>query len=174
MNRTQLCTLRLWGISRLLAEYPIVWQRHSLDGTFPPSPEVRSALREMGGLLPDMRAEDQPIMDLVPHSSRETHQSSHSNTPCRLLSSRPPHGHHPGRKDSKGPSTVSLSLSLHSPLQAARAYPRRQTVPTYPPLGMILGATEGDQAWVHRHNRRNECPPGTLPAPVLTERQRPW
>ena len=53
-------------VRRLQSEYPRVWQRHSMDGTFPPSREVRSALRERGGLVPDMGAEDQPSMDLVP------------------------------------------------------------------------------------------------------------
>ena len=41
-------------VRRLQSEYATVWQRHSLDGTFPPSPEVRSAYREMGFLVLDM------------------------------------------------------------------------------------------------------------------------
>ena len=80
--------------------------------------------------------------------SRVTHQSSHGIPPCRLLFSRPPYSHHAGRGDSRGPSTVSPSLSLQLLLP--------------PPGSKVLPFDRG----VRQR-------PQTLPDPALTELQWP-
>lgn len=45
-------------LRRLLLECPSVFSRHAQDGSNPPPPEVRTALRELGGLLPADGADD--------------------------------------------------------------------------------------------------------------------
>jgi hypothetical protein len=50
---------------RLVLEYPSVFARHAQDGTNPPPPEVRTALRDIGGLLPADGADD-PTPPLPP------------------------------------------------------------------------------------------------------------
>ena len=160
-------------VRRLQSEYPSVWQRHSLDSTYPPASEVSSALREMGGLLPDMGVEDQPTVNLVP-----------SVQPGDTLVQPQQHTLPGGGGGNKEPSSLNLSLRVQ-PHRGSMGLPSAQGAKLRPqiPLDMILGASERDQARGHSHSRHrrtdpggghNECPPETLPGPALTERQRPW
>jgi hypothetical protein len=47
-------------LRRLVQECPSVYARHAQDGSNPPPPEVRTALRELGGLMP-AEGDDDPV-----------------------------------------------------------------------------------------------------------------
>ena len=123
---------------RLQSKYLSVCQRHILNGTLLPSPEVRSALREMGGLLPDMGAEDQPSMDLVPlvQAGDTPVQPQHKSLPATVQQapsqpSRRTRGQQ--RAQPRGPQPVTTAPSPPSRQQGPTLRPRRQTAPTDPP-----------------------------------------
>ena len=126
-------------VRRLQSEYPSVWQRHSLNGTFPPSPEVRSAPREMGGLVPDMGAEDQPSMDLVPFVQPDDTpgQPQHISLPATVQQDpSQPSCRTRGQQGAqhREPQPVTTAPSSPSRQQGPTLRSRRQTAPTDPPL----------------------------------------
>lgn len=47
-------------LRRCMEMYPSVWQTYSGDSSYPPAAEVRTALRELGGLAADLGSEDRP------------------------------------------------------------------------------------------------------------------
>ena len=47
-------------LRQLHSRYPAVWQNYAADSSYPPAPEVRSSLRELGGLPTDQASEERP------------------------------------------------------------------------------------------------------------------
>ena len=47
-------------LRQLHSRYPAVWQGYAADSSYPPAPEVRSSLRELGGLPTDQASEERP------------------------------------------------------------------------------------------------------------------
>ena len=47
-------------LCKLHSQYPAVWQNYAGDCFFPPAPEVRSSLRELGGLPTDQASKERP------------------------------------------------------------------------------------------------------------------
>ena len=69
-------------IYRLVQEYPSVYTRHAQDGSNPPPPEVRTALRDIGGLLAADGSDDPaPSLPPSPPSSSPPQQPHPSPTP---------------------------------------------------------------------------------------------
>ncbi len=94
-------TERRQHVRRLIREYPSVYTRHTQDGSNPPQPEVRTALREIGGLLPSEGAEDPP--PAITHSRAPSQPPAGPSPPSRQRR-RNQKGAHPLHERGDGPA----------------------------------------------------------------------
>lgn len=126
-------------LRRLLLECPSVFSRHAQDGSNPPPPEVRTALRELGGLLPAEGADDpMPSYTSPPLSAPPAAERSVS---LRRRGVRPNRDSGPaasaGKRSRQPPGTWYVSPGPFLPPSsspshsqpATRSQPARQTAP---------------------------------------------
>ena len=95
-------------LRQLHGRYPAVWHQYAADSSFPPAPEVRSSLRELGGLPTGQISEERPSGPPSVASSRRSQQarsgspqahlrSQQTSAPNRTTSSQSPQPRHIGQ-----------------------------------------------------------------------------
>ena len=107
-------------VRALIAVYPSVFSAYAEDTALPPAPEVRAALRELGGVPASQESEDIPPAPAEaqrrrpgrPKGSRTARQPPPSETAARQLRQRQPASlqdpwHHPSRLPTTSPAASS-------------------------------------------------------------------
>ena len=77
-------------LRQLHGHYPAVWHQYAADSSFPPAPEVRSSLRELGGLPTGQISEERPSGPPSVASSRRSRQARSGSPQADLRSQQTP------------------------------------------------------------------------------------
>ena len=176
-------------LRQLHGRYPAVWHQYAADSSFPPAPEVRSSLRELGGLPTGQISEERPSGPPSVASSRRSQQarsgspqahlrSQQTSAPDRTTSSQSPQPRHIGQTassaDGRTQSTkraarrarrANLTSSPQGP-----AYTQTQPQPPRETARTLRPRRPTSQPWHHpdrlpRSTPTPQAPPPPPPAP---------